>query len=143
MINLWAVIALSLAWTWTTLGQWYLVTKAMDILGRNPRLYSTLLIFTILSIALVEATAIYGLITALKISGSGKDVWASVSAWLVVWVPSLFVGYIEGKIAWEALEAVNRNPENSNSVLQFMILTMSLVEAVAIYGLVVAFKILG
>ena len=143
MIHFWAVLALILAGAGTTLGQWILVIKAMDILWRNPRIYQSLLIFTILSIALVEASAIYGLITALKISGAGKDIWTSLAAGLAVGIPCFLVGYIEWKVAAEALEAMNRNPENTNSVLQLMILTMALIEAVAIYGLVVAFKLLA
>lgn len=42
-----------------------------------------------------------------------------------------------------ALDSVNRNPENKAQVLQFMVLFVALVETVAIYGLIVAFKLLG
>jgi len=41
------------------------------------------------------------------------------------------------------LDAVNRNPDNKANALQFMILFLALVETVAIYGLIIALKILG
>jgi F0F1-type ATP synthase membrane subunit c/vacuolar-type H+-ATPase subunit K len=43
----------------------------------------------------------------------------------------------------KALEAVNRNPENKNQILQYMVLFAALVETSAIYGLTVALKLIG
>jgi len=38
---------------------------------------------------------------------------------------------------------MNRNPENISQVVQFMILFIALLESVAIYGMIIAFKIIG
>lgn len=42
-----------------------------------------------------------------------------------------------------ALEAVNRNPDNKNQILQYMVLFCALVETSAIYGLTIAMKLIG
>ncbi|MDP2396153.1 MAG: hypothetical protein Q8S84_02210 [bacterium] len=38
---------------------------------------------------------------------------------------------------------MNRNPENKQKMLTFMVLFVALVESAAIYGLIVAMQILG
>jgi F0F1-type ATP synthase membrane subunit c/vacuolar-type H+-ATPase subunit K len=38
---------------------------------------------------------------------------------------------------------MNRNPEMKNQILQFMVLFIALAETSAIYGLVIAFKLLN
>mgnify|MGYP000020517681 CR=1 FL=1 len=38
---------------------------------------------------------------------------------------------------------MNRNPENKTKNLVFMVLFLALVEVIAIYGLIIAIKILG
>jgi F0F1-type ATP synthase membrane subunit c/vacuolar-type H+-ATPase subunit K len=38
---------------------------------------------------------------------------------------------------------MNRNPENKGKIMAFMVLFLALIEVIAIYGLIVAFKILG
>jgi F0F1-type ATP synthase membrane subunit c/vacuolar-type H+-ATPase subunit K len=38
---------------------------------------------------------------------------------------------------------MNRNPDNKNKSLVFMVLFLALVEVIAIYGLIIAFKVIG
>jgi len=116
----------------------------MEILGKNPRLSSTLLVYTILWLALVESAAIYALVVAFQIIAWGDAISASaIWAGLVIGLTGCVAGYGEGKLVATSMEALNRNPENKNQVLQFMILFMALIEVIAIYGLIISFQILG
>ena len=42
-----------------------------------------------------------------------------------------------------ALEAINKDPENRNRIMTYMILFLALIESAAIYGLIIAFQMLG
>ncbi|MBI4175442.1 ATP synthase F0 subunit C [Candidatus Berkelbacteria bacterium] len=53
--------------------------------------------------------------------------------------PGIAIGLLGGK----AMEAIGRNPEATNKITVNMILAIAFAEAVAIYALVVAFRILG
>lgn len=144
LVAIWAGLALGLAGIWVTLGQTAIARASMEILGKNPRISSTLLVYTILGLALVESAAIYALVVAFQII-SGGDAIASQAIWvgLTIGITGCVAGYGEGKLVATAMEALNRNPENKNQVLQFMILFMALIEVIAIYGLIVCFQLLG
>ena len=142
-VHIWAWLAVWLSWLWVALGQWLLAKTSIEILGKNPKLESSLRVFTILWIALVESAAIYWFIVAFQIltstSINGAD---AISAWLAIWIPAFWAWFWEWKLVSGALYGLNRNPENKNTVLQFMILFLALVEVVAIYGLIIAQKII-
>ena len=142
-VYIWAWLAVWLAWVWVALGQWLLARTSIEILGKNPKLASSLRVFTILWIALVESAAIYGLIVAFQILTSNSISWVdAISAWLAIWITAFWAWYWEWKLVSGALYALNRNPANKNTVLQFMILFLALIEVVAIYGLIIAQKII-
>ena len=141
---IWAALSLGLAGLGVTIWQGILAKTSVDILGRNPKLAATLRIYTIIGLALVESAAIYGLLIAWQILGAtGLEATQAIGAWLVMWITAFGAGYWEGKLVASSLEAVNRNPENKTTVLQFMVLFLALLEAVAIYGLIISQKILG
>ena len=142
--QLWAGLAIGLAWVWVAIGQWILAQKAMDVIGKNPRLTGTFLVYTILGVALVESAAIYGLVVAFNILWNdmltdAQAIWAG----LAIGLTALWAGIGEGKLVGGSLEAINRNPENKWKILSFMILFLALIEVIAIYGLIIAFNIMG
>ncbi len=53
--------------------------------------------------------------------------------------PALAIGMLAAK----AMESIGRNPEAAGKILVPMILAIAFAEAIAIYALVVAFRILG
>ena len=71
------------------------------------------------------------------------EVFASIWAWAAMWLAGLWAWVWEGLLIKGALEAININPENKWKSLAFMVLFVALIEVVAIYWLIVAFKILG
>ena len=143
-LSLWAMLAVGLAWVWVTFGQWMLAKKSIETLGRNPTMYSYLLIYTSLWLALVESAAIYSLVIAFQIFASPwLDPLSAISAWLVMGLTGFWVGIAEWWYLKFCIDAMNRNPENISQVVQFMILFVALLESVAIYGMIIAFKIIG
>ena len=66
-----------------------------------------------------------------------------LGAGLAIGLAGLGVGIWEGMVAKKSLESMGKNPEMSNYFLVLTILGIALVESAAIYGLIIAFQILG
>ena len=49
----------------------------------------------------------------------------------------------QGKVASNALEAIARQPEMAGQIRSTMILALGLIEALTIYGLLIAFMLVG
>jgi len=95
---------------------------------------NTLMVYTILGVALVESAVIYGLVIAFQIMATtGLSEANVIGAGLAIGLAGFGA----------ALIAMNRNPEMKNQILQFMVLFIALAETSAIYGLVIAFKLLN
>lgn len=78
---------------------------------RNPNIKGKLLTFMVLFVALVEVTAIYGLIIAFQISGaSTPDTMLFLSAGLAIGLAGLGVGIGRGYLSEESLIIMGRNP---------------------------------
>ena len=140
---IWAWLAIWLSWVWVAIGQWMLWKNAVEAMWKNKELSSFLLTITILGIALVESAAIYWLVVAFKILGiEDISMAASVWAWLAIWLAWMWAWIWEWKlIAW-AMTAISNNPKIKWRLMAYMVLFVALVEAAAIYWLVIAFKIL-
>ena len=139
----WPGLAVWLAWIWVAIGQWILAKKAMEVMGKTPSMITFYLTVTILGIALVESAVIYWLVVAFQLLGTEwLPLYTSIWAWLAIWLAWLWAWIWEGQlIAW-ALWAMDRNPAIKAKIMTFMVLFVALVEVTAIYGLIVAFKII-
>ncbi len=141
---IWAGLTIGLAGLGVGYGQSLVAKTSIDILWKNPRLASTLRIYTLLGIALVETAIIYALVIAFRLIGddtltTSQIMWAAIAMWATAFI----AWFWEGKMVATALDSVNRNPDNKSQVLQFMILFLALIETVAVYGLIVSFQILS
>jgi F0F1-type ATP synthase membrane subunit c/vacuolar-type H+-ATPase subunit K len=75
------------------IGEGILISGAMTAIARNPQIKAKILTFMVLFVALVEVTAIYGLIIAFKISGAdGLDGVVALGAGLAIGLAGLGVG---------------------------------------------------
>ncbi|MDP2090491.1 MAG: ATP synthase F0 subunit C [Candidatus Gracilibacteria bacterium] len=139
-----AGLAIGLSGIGIGIGEGIIAKKSVELMGRNPAMISFFLTVTVLGIALAESSAIYGLIVAQKILGTeGLSLIQSAGAGLAVGLAGLGAAIGEGFLIAGSLEAMNRNPENKQKMLTFMVLFVALVESAAIYGLIVAMQILG
>jgi len=145
MINLlWAWFAIWLVWLCVSVAELKIAKKSVELLGKNPDLSWSLMVFTILGIALVESAAIYALIVSLQMIDADSLVMSQViGAALAIWLAWASVSLAEWWVVENALDALNRNPEAKGKIMTFMILFVALVESAAIYGLIVALNILG
>jgi len=66
---IWAGLAVGAAGFWSGVGEWFLVCGAMDAILRNPETKGKIMTYMILFLALVESSAIYGLVVALSLLG--------------------------------------------------------------------------
>lgn len=141
---IWAWLAVWLAWLWVWVWEWMLAQKAMYYIWKNFEMSGFLLTVTILWIALVESAAIYGLVVAFSIIWNEALEWLkAIWAWSAIGLAWLWAWVWEWILVWGAMDAMNRNPKNKNKTLVFMVLFLALVEVIAIYGLIIAFSILG
>lgn len=140
---IWAWLAIWLAWLWVWVWEWIMSKKSIIVIWKRPSLAMFFLTVTILGIALVESAAIYGLVISFKIIASPEIMGvAALWAWLSIWFAALWAGIGEGVLVWWTFDAMSRNPANKSKDLTFMILFLALVEVLAIYGLIIAFRIL-
>jgi F-type H+-transporting ATPase subunit c len=67
----------------------------------------------------------------------------AIAAALCVTVCAAFASLAQSKFAKAAMEAIGRQPEAAKEIRGGMLLPMALMEALAIYGTVVAFLLVG
>lgn len=144
---LWAGLAVGLGWIGAGFWEALIVASAFNAILRNPDLRGKFMVYMILFVALDESVAIYWLIVAFQIVGMDPSTMlnphALVAAWLAVWLPGLAVGIWEWYLAKVSVENMGKNPELSGFYMILTILWMALVESAAIYGLIIAFQLLG
>ncbi len=144
LLFVWAWLAIWLAGLWVGIGRWYLSEESMKTMWKNPSMISFMLTVSILWVALVESAAIYALVVSFKLLAT---LWlagfASVAAWLAIWLAGLWAWIWEGLIIKWAIQGINNDQESRGKILAFMVLFVALVEVVAIYGLLIAFRIIG
>jgi len=132
---------------WTELEQRMLKVLAHPDFENYPEMKGKLMTFMILFIALDESVAIYGLIVAFKILAIDPTAMTNpymyIAAGLAIGLPGLAVGIGEGYLAKVSVDNMGKNPELSSTFMVLTILGLALVESAAIYGLIVAFRLIG
>ena len=140
----WPGLAVWLAWVWVAVWQGMLAKKAMEVMWKTPSMITFYLTVTILGIALVESAVIYWLVVAFKLLASTTlPLYTSIGAGLAIWLTGMWAWIWEGQLIAGALWAMDRNPAIKGKIMTFMVLFVALVEVTAIYGLIIAFKIIG
>ena len=66
-----------------------------------------------------------------------------LSAALAIALSAIAVAIGQGKVATTAIESMTKQPEMAGQIRTTMILAMGLMEALAIYGLLIAFVLAG
>ncbi|MDP5038870.1 MAG: hypothetical protein NWP80_00300 [Candidatus Gracilibacteria bacterium] len=137
-------LAIGLAGLGVAIGQGILTKRAIELIGKTPSMGKTFLTITILGIALVESAAIYGFVLAFQmLATDGLGLYSSIAAGLAIGLAGLGAGWGEGQLVAGGLSAISRNPEMKNKILTFMVLFIALVEVTAIYGFIIANKIIS
>ncbi|MCH2188951.1 hypothetical protein MK079_03940 [Candidatus Gracilibacteria bacterium] len=144
MVHLGAGLAIGLAGVGVAIGRGYLAERSLKVMGLNPSMISFFLTVSILGVALVESAAIYALIVAFSIMGAeGLAGVAAIGAGIGIGLAGLGAGVGEGLLVKGAMSAMNKSPESKGKIMAFMVLFVALIEVVAIYGLIIAFRMIG
>ena len=67
----------------------------------------------------------------------------ALAAALAISVSTIFPAIAQGKTASKAMEAIARQPEAASNIRSSMIISMALMEALTIYGLLIAFMLVA
>lgn len=67
----------------------------------------------------------------------------ALAAAIAIAVSTIFPAFSQGKVGAAAMESIARQPEAAGDIRTAMILAMALLEALTIYGLLIAFMIIG
>jgi V/A-type H+-transporting ATPase subunit K len=143
LVALGAGLAIGIAGLGVGIGRGYLSEESLKTMGKNPKMISFLLTVSILGVALVESAAIYALIVSFQILD--KETLggiAAIGAGLAIGLAGLGAGIGEGLLIKGAIKGINQNPELKGKVMAFMVLFVALIEVVAIYGMIIAFKVI-
>lgn len=67
----------------------------------------------------------------------------AIAAALALAVPAVFTAIGQAKVATAAMESIARQPDAAKDIRSTLIVAMALLEALTIYGLLIAFVISG
>jgi F-type H+-transporting ATPase subunit c len=67
----------------------------------------------------------------------------AIAAALAISVSTIFPAFGQGKAASAAMEAIARQPEAAGEIRSTLILSLGLMEALTIYGLLIAFMLVA
>ncbi|GIW42452.1 MAG: hypothetical protein KatS3mg076_3029 [Candidatus Binatia bacterium] len=75
--------------------------------------------------------------------GTGQSGWVAIAAGLAVAVAAVGAAFGQGRAVAAAMESIGRNPNSADRIQTPMIIGLAFMEALAIYGLVIAFFLQG
>lgn len=117
-------------------------------IGINPKAYSQLLSFTLISEALIESPLIFTLLISLILLQKGGSSLTFMqgfelfAAALCMGLGTLGVGISSGKVASEACKQIALIPEQYNIISRTSLFGQVLIETCSIYALIVAFALI-
>jgi F-type H+-transporting ATPase subunit c len=84
--------------------------------------------------------------TALAMEGGGGETslgFIAIAAGLAVGLPTFGAALGQGRATAAAMESIGRNPSSADRIFTPMIIGLALMEALGLYGLVIAFQLQG
>lgn len=67
----------------------------------------------------------------------------AIAAALAIAVSTIFPAMAQGKTASAAMESIARQPDSAKEIRSTLIISLAMIEAITIYGLLVAFMLVG
>ena len=84
-----------------------------------------------------------GMVLAQETAAGGSDAYIALAAGLSIGIAALGAALGQGRAVAAAMESIGRNPNSADRLFTPMILGLALIEALAIYALVIAFLLQG
>ena len=128
-----------------SLGQGMAARASFDAINRQPAARPEITRTTLLALALVETGAILGLLVAFLLFFGSEPTFAQALAELgigiAVGIPGLIIGYASSLPAYEATNAIARQPFLAKKISNMMLLMQSLIQTPLIFGFIIALTI--
>lgn len=67
----------------------------------------------------------------------------AIAAALAIALSTIFPAMAQGKTASAAMESIARQPDSAKEIRSTLIISLAMIEAITIYGLLVAFMLVG
>ncbi|MBQ3081840.1 MAG: ATP synthase F0 subunit C [Clostridia bacterium] len=67
----------------------------------------------------------------------------AIAAALAIAISTIFPAMAQGKTASAAMESIARQPDSAKEIRSTLIISLAMIEAITIYGLLVAFMLIG
>jgi F-type H+-transporting ATPase subunit c len=145
-----AGLAMGLAAIGTGIGSGFPAAELCRGIARQPAYGTKLLTTMLVSSAICQTTAIYGMIIALLllfVDNSGLALYpgwgAILGAGLAAGFGAIGPGIGEGICAGAAVKSVSRNPEATDVLTRTMLVGMAVTESTGVYALVVALLLIA
>ena len=71
------------------------------------------------------------------------NAWIAIAAALTIALSTIFPALGQGKAAKAAIESIARQPDAAKDIRSTLLLSLALMEALTIYGLLIAFMIIS
>lgn len=122
-------------------------SQACKSLGTNKDSYKSVFSFTLISAAIIETPVLFALVTSLFLLFSSlpeqtESMFVAAAAALMSSVPTIAVGISTGRTARSACEQIAIHPEQYSALLRMSLICEALIDANAIYGLIVSVMLL-
>lgn len=125
-----------------SIGQGFTSKASFNAINRQPAAQPDITRTTLLALALIETSAILGLLISFllffKVPTNQWGVIAELGMGIAISLPGLFIGLASSMPAYEALGAIARQPFLARKLSNFMLLSQSLIQTPLIFGFIVA-----
>lgn len=116
----------------------------------NRKAYDRILPFIFMSVAIIETPLIFAFLISLILTGSGKSyqdenmlgAFRALCSALCIGIGTLSPGLSSSKTAASACKQISRNPDNYSALSQTSMFGQGLIDAAAVYALLVSLLIL-
>lgn len=145
-----AALSTGLASISAGIGEGYSAGQAVNALMKQPKSADNILRTMLISQAVTETGAIFGLVVSLLLifggesfySGGWFKVGALIASGLAMGLGSIGPGFGAGYVGGSACNVISRNPKESNGVTTNMLIGQALAQTDAIFALVVSLLLL-
>lgn len=127
------------------IGQSKTAQASFDAINRQPAAKEAISRSTILSLALIETSGLFGFIGAVLLSivktNNIYDALAQLGFAFAIGIPGLLLGIVSAKPASSAIFSIARQPFIATKIRNFLIIILSLVQTPLAFGIVIALLI--
>ena len=125
-----------------SIGQGFTTQAAFNAINRQPATQPDISRTTLLALALIETSAILGLLVSFllffRTPSNAYSALAELGMGIAISFPGVIIGYASSMPAYEALSAIARQPFLARKLSNFMLLTQSLIQTPVIFGFIIA-----